>query len=391
MKGVDDLKSFKGYRRTDGSIGIRNHVIVMNTVGELSGFTKKMASLVPGVIPVVHQGGQSQFPEDYKQTLRTLIGTAGNPNVSAALILGMGDDEIAGEITEVLRNTGRVVHAINFNNGKSIPEVLKEGKTWMKKSVAISKTEKQTTAHVSELVIGLQCGGSDAWSGITANPSIGAFSDLIIDDGGTSVLAETTEAIGAEHILANQAVTKEVGDRFLDMVRNYEQRIKATGEDIRSANPAPGNIAGGLTTLEEKSLGCIKKGGSTKLMEVVDYAKHPSKKGFVFMDTPGYDVESVAGLTAGGAQIILFSTGKGSPTGSPIAPVIKIGSNPKVFENMGEHIDVNAGRILEGDSTIQDIGEEIYDKVVQTANGSKVAAESNSHQEFAIWRLAETI
>lgn len=385
------MKSFKGYRRSDGSIGVRNHVIVMNTVGELSGFTKKIASLVPGVIPVVHQGGQAQFPEDYEQTLRTLKGTAGHPNVSASLLIGMGDDEIAIEITEALKEKGRVVHTINFNDGKSIPEVLNEGKHWLGQALEKSKTEKTELADVTELVIGLECGGSDAWSGITANPSIGAFSDLIVGDGGTSILAETTEAIGAEHILANQAVNKEVGDRFLNIVRKYEQRIRETGEDIRSANPTPGNMAGGLTTLEEKSLGCIKKGGSTPLMEVIDYASAPTEKGFVFMDTPGYDVESVAGLVAGGAQIVLFSTGKGSPTGSPIAPVIKIGTNPKVYEIMSEHIDVNAGKIIEGNSTIQDIGEEIYEKVMDVANGTKTAAESHSHQEFAIWRLAETI
>jgi altronate dehydratase large subunit len=384
------LKKFQGYRRADGSIGVRNHVIVINTVGELGGFTRKIANLVPGVVPVVHQGSPSQFPEDVAQTFRTLKGTVANPNVSAALVLGIGDDQVAHEITNSLRSNGRKVYNINLNHNKSITEVLKESKKWLSEARKESQQEETETADVTELVIGLQCGGSDAWSGITANPAIGAFSDFFIEDGGTSVLAETTEAIGAEHILAKQAVNREVGDTFLKVVRNYEARIKATGEDIRRANPAPGNIAGGLTTLEEKSLGCIKKGGSTPLMEVIDYAACPSKKGFIFMDTPGYDVESVCGLTAGGAQIILFSTGKGSPTGSPVAPVIKIGTNPKVKETMAEHIDIDAGKIMEGKSTIQDIGEEIYQQVWNTASGTKAAAENHKHQEFAIWRLAES-
>ncbi|HZH60091.1 MAG TPA: UxaA family hydrolase [Metabacillus sp.] len=385
------MKTFQGYRRANGSIGIRNHVIVINTIGELASFTKKLAQLVPGVVPVVQQGGRAQYPEDLKQTVRTLKGTAGHPNVSAALFIGMGQDDPAEEIVQVLKKEGHHVHAIQFNKDQSVTEVLNEGKRWLEEAVKRSENEKTEIADVSELTIGLECGGSDAWSGVTANPAIGVCSDSIVHDGGTSILAETTEAIGAEHILANRAVSPEVGESFLKIVKDYEERIKDTGEDIRSANPTPGNMAGGLTTLEEKSLGCIKKGGNSPLIEVVNYAAAPTKKGFIFMDTPGYDVESVAGLAAGGAQIVLFSTGKGSPTGSPIVPVIKIGTNPKVYEIMSEHIDVNAGKIIEGTNTIEEIGEEIYEKILSTANGSLTAAEKHKNQEFAIWRLAETI
>ncbi|AOH56445.1 hydrolase [Peribacillus muralis] len=385
------MKTFRGYRRPNGSIGIRNHVIVINIISELSSLTKKLAQLVPGVIPVVQQGGQAQFPEDLEQTIRTLKGTAGHPNVSATLFLGMEKDELAEEITELVHDENHHVHAIYFDKGKSVSDVLEEGKHWLENAIERSKSERMETVNITELTVGLECGGSDAWSGITANPAIGAFSDAFVGDGGTSILAETTEAIGAEHILANRAVNPEVGRKFLEIIKEYEERIKATGEDIRSANPTPGNMAGGLTTLEEKSLGCIKKGGDEILMEVVDYAESPTKKGFIFMDTPGYDVESVAGLSAGGAQIILFSTGKGSPTGSPIVPVIKIGTNPKLYELMSEHIDVNAGKIMEGLNTIEEIGEEIYGKVVETANGRTTASENHKNQEFAIWRLAETI
>ncbi|MBM7551600.1 UxaA family hydrolase [Thalassobacillus pellis] len=385
------MKTFKGYRRANGNIGVRNHVIVINTAGELSSFTKKIAQLVPGVIPVIQQGGESQYEEDLKQTVRTLIGTAGHPNVSAALLLGIGENSIANEVKEYLQEQNHHVEALHFNKSTSIATLLKEGKDWLEKAVKKSKAEKRVTADVSELIVGLNCGGSDAWSGITANPAIGSFSDAIVNDGGTSVLAETTEAIGAEHILANQAINAEVGQEFLKIVNDYEARIRETGEDIRSANPSPGNMTGGLTTLEEKSLGCIKKGGSSPLREVIGYAESPTEKGFIFMDTPGYDVESVSGLTAGGAQIVLFSTGKGSPTGSPIAPVIKIGTNPQVYKMMQEHIDVDAGKIIEGLNTIDEIGEEIYQKLIETADGSITASEKHKNQEFAIWRLAETI
>lgn len=385
------MKTFEGYRRPNGSIGVRNHVIVINTVGELASLTKKLSQLVPGVIPVAHQAGKAQYPEDLEQTIRTLKGTAGHPNVSAALFLGMGDDDPAEEIVDVLKERGHDVHAITFQRDKTITDVLKEGKLWLEKAVERSRGQKKVTADVTELIIGLECGGSDAWSGITANPAIGSCSDAIVRDGGTSILAETTEAIGAEHILANRAVSPAVGEAFLKIVKEYEERIRDTGEDIRSANPTPGNMAGGLTTLEEKSLGCIKKGGNSTLMEVIAYAEKPTEKGFIFMDTPGYDVESVAGLAAGGAQIVLFSTGKGSPTGSPIVPVIKIGTNPRLYDIMSEHIDVNAGKIIEGINTIDEIGQEIYDLIMETANGAQTAAEKHKNQEFAIWRLAQTI
>ncbi|WP_019391029.1 UxaA family hydrolase [Priestia filamentosa] len=385
------MKTFEGYRRENGKIGVRNHIIVINTVGELASFTKKLAQLVPEVIPVSHQTGKAQFPEDLQQTLRTLKGTAGHPNVSAALFLGMGQGDPAEEMVELLKDEGHYVHAIYFYRDKTITDILKEGQLWLEEAVKRSKQEQREIINITELTIGLECGGSDAWSGVTANPAIGVCSDGLIKDGGTSILAETTEAIGAEHILANRSVTSHIAKDFLKIVRDYEKRIRATGEDIRSANPTPGNMAGGLTTLEEKSLGCIKKGGDSPLMEVVNYAQPPTEKGFIFMDTPGYDVESVAGLAAGGAQVVLFSTGKGSPTGSPIVPVIKIGTNPKLYEIMSEHIDVNAGKIVEGINTIEEIGEEIYRRVLDTANGDLTAAEKHKNQEFAIWRLAETM
>lgn len=385
------MKTFNGYRRSNGSIGVRNHVIVLNIAGELSSLTKKIAGLVPGAIPIVHQAGQSQSAEDREQTKKTLVGTAGHPNVSAALLLGMDSDLAAEDMVQTLKNDGRRVHFIRFGKNQTIGDALKEAKTWLEDAVEKSKKEPVEAADVSELIIGLECGGSDAWSGITANPAIGSFSDAIVRDGGTSILAETTEAVGTEHILARRAVNKEVGQRFLDIVKRYEERARAAGEDIRVANPSPGNKTGGLTTLEEKSLGCIKKGGNSTLMEVIDYAHGPSEKGFVFMDTPGYDVESVAGLAAGGSQIVLFSTGKGSPTGSPIVPVIKIGTNTKLFENMPEHIDVNAGKIIDANYSIDEIGEEIYAKVLEVANGATTASEKHKNQEFSIWRLAETM
>ncbi|WP_346235796.1 UxaA family hydrolase [Lysinibacillus telephonicus] len=381
------MKTFKGYKRPNGTFGVRNHVIVINTVGELAGVANRLADLVPGVVPVIQQGGTSQFPEDSMQTIRTIKGTVGHPNINAALILGMGEDDFAEQIAAELREQQCKVKAIVINKSTSLEKLLVDGRAWLQKVYEESLEDKRVDVPITELTIGLECGGSDAWSGITANPAIGVCSDMIVDDGATSILAETTEAIGAEHILARRAINEQVAKDFLTIVKNYENRILDTGEDIRSANPTPGNMVGGLTTLEEKSLGCIKKGGNAPLQQVLKYAEKPSAKGFVFMDTPGYDVESVAGLAAGGCQIVLFSTGKGSP----IVPVIKIGTNPKLYEIMSEHIDVNAGTIVEGKKTLQDVGEEIYNLVLKVANGEKTKAEQHRNQEFAIWRLAQSI
>lgn len=385
------MRRFDGYRRIDGRMGIRNHVIVINTVGSLISITKKLAKSVPGVIPVVHQTGEEQFPEDLKQTIHTLKGTITNPNVHSALFIGKSEDEPAFELSQFLKNEGYRVQYLAIQTSTSLAAMLDEGKEWLQRSLELSSIQQKESADITELIVGLECGGSDAWSGITANPAIGSFSETFVDDGGTSILSETTEAIGAEHILAEQAINQEVKEQFLNKVHVYEQRIKAVGDDIRLANPTPGNIVGGLTTLEEKSLGCIKKGGNSPLMEVLDYAHRPQKKGFVFMDTPGFDVESVSGLAAGGVGVILFSTGKGSPTGSPIVPVIKISTNSNMFQQMSEHIDLDAGTILEGKMTIEEVGEQIYEEIENVANGKLTKSENNRHHEFSIWRLAETI
>lgn len=386
------MARFEGYRRADGTVGVRNHVIVMNTVGEVGGIVKRIAAQTEGVVPVVHQHGYAQFPEDREQTFRTLVGNAANPNVAAALFIGLGGpEEQAEEMAAAVRARGRAAHHLTLAEAESIADLIDRASDWLRKALAEAAAMQREPADTSELIVGLECGGSDAWSGVTANPAIGVASDLIVADGGTVILAETTEAIGAEHILAAQAATPEVGRAFLRIVARYEERMRASGSDFRMGNPSPGNKRGGLTTLDEKSLGCIKKGGSTPLKEVIGYAHRPTERGFVFMDTPGYDVDSVSGITGGGAQIVLFSTGRGSPTGSPIAPVIKVGTNSRLYERMPQHIDVNAGVILEGKGSLRSVGQEIYDKVHAVASGEPAAAEIHGHREFSVWRLAETL
>lgn len=386
------MPSFEGYRRTNGRVGVRNYVLVVNTTAETAPLVRRLAALAPGVMPVAHAHGYAQFPEDFDQTYRTLVGCATNPNIFAALFVGVGgEQDPAPRLAEAVRANGQEAAHLTVRGARSLSALLDEGKRWLEGARDRAKAVPRVRAATSELIVGLECGGSDAWSGVTANPAVGVASDRMVAAGGTVILGETPEAIGAEHIIAGNAASPDVGKEFLGIVAAYEARMKATGSDFRNGNPSPGNKRGGLTTLDEKSLGCIKKAGKSPLQEVVAYGKRPERRGFVFMDTPGYDVDSVTGMAAGGAQIVIFTTGRGSPTGSPIVPVIKVATNNKLYEHMPQHIDVNAGTILAGSERIDDVGERIFSCVHEVASGALTASERQGHREFNIWRLAESI
>ena len=244
---------------------------------------------------------------------------------------------------------------------------------------------------ISELIVGTECGGSDPTSGLAANVLIGQLSDLMVREGGTSILSETTEFIGAEHILARRAATPEVRDRIFEIVHRYEEALRLVGEEVREGNPSPGNKTGGITTLEEKSLGCIHKGGHSPVNAVYDYAKQVApKSGLVIMDTPGNDPSSVAAMVAGGAQVVVFSTGRGTPTGNPIAPVIKITGNRITFANMEDNIDVDASPIIYGGDLTQ-MGDELLQLVADVASGKQTKAESLGYTEMAIARVCNYV
>jgi len=290
---------------------------------------------------------------------------------------------IASRIAE----SGKPVKNLIIQEIGGSPKTIKEGIKIAREMVSHASRLKREKAKPDSLILGVECGGSDACSGLSANPALGVTSDLLVREGGTIILSETTESIGAEHLLARRAINKKVREKILKIVRRTEMRALDLGLDIGKANPAPGNYEGGITTLEEKSLGCVMKGGTGKIMEVLEYAETPTKKGLVLMDTPGHDAESVTGLIAGGTQMIAFTTGRGNPLGSPIAPVIKIATNSPLYSKMRDNMDINAGEIISGDKTVRKIGEKIFREVFRVANGKLTKSEIWGHREFAINRI----
>ena len=380
------VPSFTGYRRDNGRIGVRNHVAVLPTsvaASSVAGHVAERAGAWARATP--HQMGTSQQRPAQQQTERVLVGIGRNPNVGAALVVELGTEDIdAADLADRIATTGKAVETLSIREAGGTRQALTEGTALAHTLNEEAKTARREEADASELVFATECGGSDATSGIAANPAVGNACDRLIRDGGTASFSETPEFIGAEHILAERCPDDEVRDRLLERVNQREAQADLLGVDLRGAQPTPGNQEGGLTTIEEKSLGAIAKGGTTPVRGVVEFAEElPVGAGLVLMDTPGYDVESVVAKVAGGAQVVAFTTGRGSTTGNPIAPVIKVTGNPKTWEKMSNNMDVNASTVIDGDP-LEDVGKRIYDELLAVADGKRTEAEKRGLEEFAV-------
>lgn len=375
---------FLGYKRPDGRCGVRNHVMVLSSVSCANGVVNAIGREVPEVKAVTHTEGCARGIADIEITGRTVAGLCRNPNVASILIVGLGCEVMkAPELAEQVRASGKRVESLVIQDEGGTKKTTARGADIARRMLAEAAALKREACGWDQLVLGLECGGSDALSGITANPLVGAAADWLVAQGGTAILSETTEMIGTEEVLKKRAASPEIGEKIYGLIMNQRDFVKESLGPLAGMVISPGNIEGGLTNITEKSLGCIVKGGTSPLVEVIDYGAEPSAKGFVIMDTPGSDIFSLTGMAAGGAQILLFTTGRGSPVGFPIAPVVKIASNSEMFDRMQDDMDVNAGRLLEGVS-IGDAGNELIDLIKRVAEGEQPKAEANLQDCFSI-------
>jgi altronate dehydratase large subunit len=379
----------QGYRR-GSRFGIRNHIIIMSSVSCVNSFVQQAAIMDKSIIPITHQHGCDHIGKDREQVLRTLVGVCNNPNVGGILLIGLGCENITVDnISEKVNTEGKILKKIivqEIGKKEDLFDLIKKYINEIKE--VVSKHEKEEF-NISKLIIGLECGGSDAFTGITANPSVGKVSDKLVGYGSTVVLSEIPEMIGAKNALKEIIEDESVREKLFSRIDYYIKVSKDCGCDLIGVNPTPGNIKGGISSIEEKSLGCIAKAGTSKIKEFVDYATAPESNGLVVMDTPGNDAESITGISAGGANLILFTTGLGTPLGSPIMPVIKISSNTKTFKNMRDFIDVDAGKIIDGTS-LDDVSEEIFSFLIEVSNGKQTVSEINKSWEFSINRIGPT-
>jgi altronate hydrolase len=407
---VDPPATFEGIRRANGRVATRNYIGVLTSVNCSAHVANLVADAfkrhpilqlnpladypnVDGIVALTHKTGCGMAAgEPLKVLRRTLAGYARHANFSHIVMIGLGCEvnQIGGMLEE--QGLSDRIRNMNIQSVGGTRKTVEAGIEFVRDVLADANDVRRETVPASELTVALQCGGSDGYSGVSANPALGIASDLVVRNGGTVILSETTETYGAEHLLTRRAVSRDVGEKLVALMHWWEEYTRRNGAEI-NANPSPGNKAGGLTTILEKSLGAMAKAGSTNLVDVVKYAEPVTAKGFVFMDTPGYDPVAATGQVAGGANLVCFTTGRGSVFGCKPSPSIKIATNSPMYHRLEDDMDVNCGTILDGEETVEEAGRRIFDLILRVASGEKTKSEQGDFgaEEFAPWQIGATV
>lgn len=403
----EEQATFEGIVRADGQVGTRNYVGVLATVSCSASVATFIADAfkenvleeypnVDGVVAITHGSGCTMTVggEAHRMLQRTMTGFARHPNFAGVLLVGLGCE--VNEVETLLTDTGLVtgphLRALVTQQEGGTRRTVERGVRAVEDMLAAADQVKRQPVPASRLKVGVECGGSDAFSGITANPALGVAVDLLVRNGGTGLLSETPEIYGAEHLLTRRAVNRDVGEKLIERIQWWEEYTASNGAEIDN-NPSPGNKAGGLTTILEKSLGALAKGGSTNLVEVYRYAEPVGATGLVFMDTPGNDEVSITGMVAGGANVVCFTTGRGSVYGCKPVPSIKLATNSPLYRHMSEDMDLNCGSIVDGETTIEEMGQAIFELILDTASGRKTKSEllGFGDHEFVPWHIGAVL
>lgn len=398
-----DPATFQGIVRPDGRVATRNYIGIISTVNCSASVARFVADAfkgdaladfpnVDGVVPICHGMGcaSSNNQEGFEVLLNILAGYIRNPNFGAMQVIGLGCEVMQIDTLFQRRDLQEhaLLQAMTIQGTGGTRKTVQQGIERVQAMLPVVNRIERTPVSAAHLILGLQCGGSDAYSGITANPSLGAAVDLLVRHGGTAVLGETPEIYGAEHLLTRRAVTRAVGEKLIDCIHWWEKYTAQNNAEMDN-NPSPGNKAGGLTTILEKSLGAVAKGGTTNLMDVLHYAHPITGKGLMFMDTPGYDPVSLTGMVAGGANMICFTTGRGSVYGCKPVPSIKLATNTEMYRRMEDDMDVNCGETMDGSTTVAEMGRRIFRFILDVASGQKTKSEMNGigNDEFVPWNI----
>jgi altronate dehydratase large subunit len=380
---VEEMSEITGYKRKNGSFGIRNHVLVLPTVSCVNGVINRISREVPEAVCITHAHGCGRGgPRDLQILFRVLSGLVHHPNVGGVVLIGLGC-EVSNmkNLFPAIKEAGKPVEIFNAQEDGGSLQTAKKGAAAARRILAEISSQSRVPFPWNKLLVSMECGGSDAMSGVTANVAMGAVSDWLVEKGATVIFGENTEMIGTAHVLNRRAKNEQVARQIDQMIDRAERLTRDIMGNLASVVISPGNMDGGMSTIAEKSMGCIFKGGTTTINQVVDYGEVPTEGGLVLQDGPGYDGDSMAGLAASGSQLMFFSTGRGTPAGFPVLPVIKVASNSRIFEAMKDDMDVNAGRLVEG-QPLDTLRAEMSDLMIRVINGEKAKAEANGMDVF---------